>query len=411
MDEKKMRSKKAKGLIRLILFFCVIIMFIITLYACLDIFEIVDVPEQYSISNWLNNHFGNSYEVEYAISNSVEDGTQTITKRYVPQNEKDDEQVVVILPNEDNWNNFEVNKKQKDNSNNTDNYNQNSNQFLYYDQLDEYAKKIYKELDKNLDNMKSGTYNIQFGKDFNDLLHEDSGEENLTNSFQLAINALNFDNPEIFYIDISKVYLLTKITQRIWGTTYEVEIGSSQGQSYLNDTFANSNDVDNAISEIEQEKENIKSRLGSNVNDQIKGVHDYLVNNLEYDTTLSNSNIYNIYGALISKNTVCEGYARAFKSIMDDLGIPCLIACGTGVNSSGETETHAWNYINLDGNWYAIDVTWDDPIIIGNGYISNDVFYKYYLKGSTEFFKNHTEDGAIVDGAHFVYPTLSKTDY
>ena len=411
-----MRNQNAKGLIKIIMFIFVIIMFVLTLYACLDIFEIVDIPAQYSLANWLNENFGNSYEIEYAISNSVEDGTQTITKRYVPHNETESEPVVVILPNDDNWNNFEVNKKQRDNSNNDDNTNnntnnQNQNQFWYYNQLDEYAKIIYKELEKNLDNMKSGTYNVQFGKDFNDLLHEDNGEETLTNSFQLAINALNFDNPEIFYIDISKVYLLTKITQRIWGTTYEVEIGSSQGQSYLNDSFANSNDVDNAIREIEQEKENIKSRLGSNINDQIKTVHDYLVNNLEYDTTLSNSNIYNIYGALISKSTVCEGYARAFKSIMDDLGIPCLIACGTGVNSFGEIETHAWNYINLDDNWYAIDVTWDDPVIIGNGYISNDVFYKYYLKGSTEFFKNHTEDGAIVDGAHFVYPTLSRTDY
>ena len=409
-----MRNQNAKGLIRFIMFLCVIIMFIVTLYACLDIFEIIDIPEQYSISNWLNNNFGKSYEIEYAISNSVEDGTQTITKRYVPHNETEDEPVVVILPNEDNWNNFEVDKKQKDNSkndDNTNNSNYNQNQFWYYDQLDEYAKKIYKELEKNLDNMKSGTYNIQFGKDFNDLLHEDGGEETLANSFQLAINALNFDNPEIFYIDISKVYLLTKITQKIWGTTYEVEIGASQGQSYLNDTFANRDDVDNAIRQIEQEKVNIKLHLGSNVNDQIKTVHDYLVNNLEYDTTLSNSNIYNLYGALVNKKTVCEGYARAFKSMMDDLGITCVIVCGTGVNSSGKTETHAWNYINLDGNWYAIDVTWDDPIIIGNGYVSKDIFYKYYLKGSEEFFENHTEDGAIVDGAHFVYPTLSRTDY
>ena len=96
---------------------------------------------------------------------------------------------------------------------------------------------------------------------------------------------------------------------------------------------------------------------------------------------------------------------------MDDLEIPCLIACGTAVNSSGLTETHAWNYVNIDGKWYAIDVTWDDPIIIGNGYISDDVFYKYYLKGSEDFFKNHTEDGEIVEGANFKYPTLSRTDY
>ena len=120
---------------------------------------------------------------------------------------------------------------------------------------------------------------------------------------------------------------------------------------------------------------------------------------------------YNIYGALINKITVCEGYARAFKAIMDDLEIPCLIACGTGINSTGATESHAWNYVMINEKWYAIDVTWDDPIIIGNGYVSRDVNYRYYLKGSREFFENHKEDGEIVGNTNFKYPTLSVNDY
>ena len=62
---------------------------------------------------------------------------------------------------------------------------------------------IYRELEKNLDNMKSGTYNIQFGKTFDDLLHEENGEETLNQSFQLAINALSFDHPDLFYLDVS----------------------------------------------------------------------------------------------------------------------------------------------------------------------------------------------------------------
>ena len=96
---------------------------------------------------------------------------------------------------------------------------------------------------------------------------------------------------------------------------------------------------------------------------------------------------------------------------MDELNIPCLIACGIGINSSGETESHAWNYVMLDGKWYAIDVTWDDPIIIGNGRVNNEIRYRYYLKGSNEFFANHKEDGAIVGDSNFRYPTISVEDY
>lgn len=396
-----MRNQNGKSLIKIILDLFIVIMFVLILYTCLDMFEIIDVPKKYSIADWLDSKLGSSYEVEYRISNEAQDGTQRVKKQIV-KNETDEDTIVVVLPTDSEWDNFNVNQNGS---------NPGKVGYWYYDQLDEYGKTIYKALEKNLDNMKSGTYNIDFGKEFDDLLHEDDGEDRLNNSFQFAINALNFDNPNIFYIDISKVYLLTKITQRFWGTTYEVEIGASQGQSYLNDDFSNKNDVEEATKKIEQEKEFIKSRLGKDTEYRIKGVHDYLVNNLQYDTTISRDNIYNIYGALINRVTVCEGYARAFKSIMDDLDIPCIVACGTAINNSGETETHAWNYVSLNGQWYAVDVTWDDPVIIGTGYINNEVYKRYFLKGADEFFKNHTEDGEIVDGADFKYPVLSREDY
>ncbi len=66
----------------------------------------------------------------------------------------------------------------------------------------------------------------------------------------------------------------------------------------------------------------------------------------------------------------------------------------------------------LNNNWYAIDATWDDPIIIGNGTIDNKIKYKYFLKGANEFFKNHTEDGKLTsNGIEFSYPELSDENY
>ena len=144
---------------------------------------------------------------------------------------------------------------------------------------------------------------------------------------------------------------------------------------------------------------------------KIKIVHDLLVDTIEYDMT-AGKNIYNVYGALINKRAVCEGYARACKYILDDLDIPCIIACGIGQNSTGATETHAWNYVMLDGVWYALDVTWDDPVLIsGIGSVRPESRYKYYLKGSDEFFKDHFEDGNIVGQSGFKYPSLSTSNY
>ena len=112
----------------------------------------------------------------------------------------------------------------------------------------------------------------------------------------------------------------------------------------------------------------------------------------------------------MSKKSVCEGYARAFKYILDDLGIPCIIVCGVGTNTNGDTEKHAWNYVYLNNNWYAVDVTWDDPIITG-GKINDTIKSAYFLKGSEEFFKDHVENGAIVEGANLVYPVISTSNF
>ena len=164
---------------------------------------------------------------------------------------------------------------------------------------------------------------------------------------------------------------------------------------------------------IEQVKNGIISLTsGKSDYEKIKIVHDYLIDNVEYDTTVLGSNIYNIYGALVSKKCVCEGYAKAFQYLMNELGIDNAIVIGTATNSNNETENHAWNYVKLDNNWYAVDVTWDDPIIIGGGKLSNQSRYQYFLNGSSTFNQNHVETNNFTQGGQkFQYPTLSIYDY
>lgn len=399
-----MKKRNENGFVHIIAYLLIFIIFVFTVYACLDILDLIEVPEEYSVSKWLSKHSNDVVLEEYeARDDSV---VENIVRKVKVEIENTTEQTSanIVSPTVNSY---------KSSQSNSSNYevNRTSSAFSYYDQLDDYAKIIYTELEKNLENMKSGTYNVKFGTTFDDLLHQENGEAILNQSFQLAINALNFDNPELFYIDISKVYLLTRISTKLWVTTYEVEIGASQGQSYRNSAFQTEEELNRAIANIEREKVNIKATLTGSIENQIKGVHDYLIDKLDYDSTLSKDNIYNIYGALVNRCTVCEGYARAFKAMMDELNVPCLIACGTGINSSGQTESHAWNYVMLNGKWYAIDVTWDDPIIIGNGRVGDNVKYRYYLKGSNDFFENHKEDGAIVGDANFTYPTLSVDNY
>ena len=261
--------------------------------------------------------------------------------------------------------------------------------------------------------MKNGIYEIDFGTEFNDLLNSEGGEAVLNEAFQSAWNAFTYDHIDVFYIDVEKLTLTTKTTSIGSFATHRVNLSSGAYNNYLKDDFGNIAKINEKLNLLDAIRKEMARQLEGYSNyEKIIEVHDWMVENIEYDTNLVAEEPYSISGALTEGRAVCEGYARAFKYIMDELNIPCVLVSGIGTNSAGETESHAWNYVQLDGNWYAIDVTWDDPIIVGNGYVANDVKYRYFLRGSDSFFDSHQEDGYLsTNSMEFIFPTLSATDF
>lgn len=281
-----------------------------------------------------------------------------------------------------------------------------------YKQLDEYSKRIYNAMESNKENMKTGTYEINLGTEFSSLLSQSNGEDLLGEYYQSAIEAYTYDNPYVFYIEFSKLYLNIETTTRGSKKTYRVFINAGNNTDYLTSEFSSKERIDAALNEIENIKSYFVSHQTADTYENIKLAHDYLVESIEYDQSISLTNIYDLYGALINKKSVCEGYAKAFKYLMDSMNIPCIIVSGKATNSEGNTENHAWNYVQINNAWYAIDCTWDDPILIGSGYLSNSSKYKYFLKGADEFNKTHVPDGQFTEGGKvFEYPDLSQTNY
>lgn len=277
--------------------------------------------------------------------------------------------------------------------------------------MDEYGKIIYAGFENNKEEMKSGTYVIDFVTQFNDLLNSNDGEEILNRAFQSAWNAYIYDNMDIFYIDVEKLTLVTETISIGNISTHKVKLSNGKNQSYLKDNFINKNIIDAKLNLLEAIKKEISRQVeGYSDYDKIKIIHNWLINNIDYD--LNAEEPYSISGALTEGKAVCEGYARAFKYLMDGINIPCVLVSGTATNSTGATESHAWNYVFLNNAWYAIDVTWDDPIIVGNGYVSSDIKYKHFLRGANNFFSSHKEDGYLSSNSmKFTFPTLSTYDY
>ena len=282
-----------------------------------------------------------------------------------------------------------------------------------YKQLNSEEKIIYEKLYENKEELKTGTYKVEFGNAFYDTLSQENGNQKLQEEYQSAIEAFTYDNPEIFYIDVTKMYINIETIQKFFSTKYNVYISNAKDPTYLSDSFYSKEQIE----QCEQQIQNIKNKIlkeidGKNYVEKIRYMHDYLIDTIEYEQTLKKDNIYNIYGALVSKTCVCEGYAKALQYLLNEAGFENVIVTGTGTNSDGRTENHAWNYVKIDDEWYAIDTTWDDPIIVGGGILTDTIRYRYFLKGSNTMNKNHFVSTKFTsEGQDFEFPELSITDY
>lgn len=97
--------------------------------------------------------------------------------------------------------------------------------------------------------------------------------------------------------------------------------------------------------------------------DKVKYAHDYLVRNNKY-VAGDNWN-QSAYSALVKGETVCAGYSKGLQYMLNKVGIPCTYLVAPG---------HAWNLIKLDGEYYEMDVTWDDPYQPGKDLLSYSHF-------------------------------------
>ena len=276
-------------------------------------------------------------------------------------------------------------------------YNQtNEAKRYYYNQISKPAQIMYDTILMNVDMIKSGTEPIKFPSSVGESINE-LGSNSDNNYFQTAWDALS-----------------CKTTSLFGYRSYEFTLEPIEGSTYYNSTFTNRTEVDTALKQVEAVANSIISEAKGSTYTKVKYIHDWIVDNVEYDNdNLENHD--NIYGTFINRKVVCEGYAEAFKYLLDKLNIPCVLVYGDGYDNNGNVEAHAWNYVKMeDGKWYAVDTTWDDPIYVGRSgiFASSSRKYEYFLKGSNTFNRNHINDGDVSGtGQNFVYPELSTTDY
>lgn len=149
-----------------------------------------------------------------------------------------------------------------------------------------------------------------------------------------------------------------------------------------------------------------KAALNAKVNELISGLsgtdyakskalHDRICSAVDY---VSTPNDQSAYGALVEGKAVCAGYARAYQYLLQKVGIPAWYVRGSSINpNTNQTETHGWNMVKLDGQWYYSDVTWDDQ--------RENIFYAYWNITTQQLLKTHTIDSLYTG----LIPTATAT--
>lgn len=165
-----------------------------------------------------------------------------------------------------------------------------------------------------------------------------------------AFRAVCNDFPEYYWMPVS-YYITVK--------GGEVSVAFRRSESDYDYGFTkeeiegNAEEFDDAIYRIIKKTQNCTNDFEKEMI-----IHDALCKATVYDSNFDRglgNTVYTSYGALVNGHAVCEGYARAFKLLCRSAGLECILITG---DSKGVG--HMWNMVKLEGEWYHVDVTWDD---------------------------------------------------
>lgn len=153
---------------------------------------------------------------------------------------------------------------------------------------------------------------------------------------------------------------------------------------YDEPSIYNKEELQQIIAKIEEIEKNINPKWSKF--QKAVYVRDYLSEKIKYNYNENNKNDRGLRGLLTYKS-VCVGYSRIFKDIMDREKIPCEVANGAAIEELGaniiEPHGHAWNLLKIDGKLFPIDVT----------FASTAQDHKYRdIDSVVEFVKEHLPD-------------------
>lgn len=192
--------------------------------------------------------------------------------------------------------------------------------------------------------------------------HDPAGDEFKT-MFHTCYNALLFDHPELFWLSVSSSSFRYSYRRLIMNDSgYSVSI-------QLSDSFP---DKDEQMKALDSAAEEFLADidLADSAPNVALAIHDKLIDLVSYDkeaaSSLDKDLAHTAYGALVANSrgdansAVCDGYSYAYEYLLQKAGIRSTIIAGLAGDTEESAGPHSWNLVELSGEWYEVDSTWND---------------------------------------------------
>jgi hypothetical protein len=184
----------------------------------------------------------------------------------------------------------------------------------------------------------------------------------------VAYYGLLYDHPELFWL-----YNASESDISLAAPYEQPGNGIYQVYFYFEEPFEQ---FEEQMTEFNQAAEDFLDQIDLTASDAeiAKQIHDKLIETVTYNNAVMldtseagfSSLAHTAYGALVKDNNgnancaVCDGYSQAYVYLLEQAGINAAMIVGVAGNTAGDTGGHAWTAVELDGEWYEVDATWDD---------------------------------------------------
>ena len=127
-------------------------------------------------------------------------------------------------------------------------------------------------------------------------------------------------------------------------------------------------------------------------------VHDWICQNVDYDYEGTDREkifrviaSHNILGVFAYHKAQCEGIAKAVKVLLNAVDVKCIVVTGDSVKN-GQSVPHAWNIVDIEGDPYQLDVTWNIGAMEQNNRL---VAYDYFNLTDELMRQDHKTDNSL----------------